>query len=441
MNENERKGKNCGLLLTPPPPYAEDAVKPQVKGNRNRFFNLRFSPRYTILGCVFAAFFLAYCAADGSDNEAVPQSSGSSGGPSDSGEPEDGGSPSPPDAPKTDLDGLPETISDLKFDFLWRTKRQLAADPADAGRPQVSWNDTDKSTDGAGYSYLLRYAFNSDLDDTSHSTYAEKRFAAGASTGALTVDDIKISPTRGGGFFSFTRLWHFQIVKRDAANRPVSRSKVQRAWIYEDTNIGSPIMPSVSIPFGRSGKSTSFGFPAFGIFSLQSKMNFMCWNTGNNLAEDSVSVQTANMYWMMVMTDKKAGIDRLDVSADNAYFDGSTVRSLLLCDKPSELNYFPILFAQHTAEENGLKFCGGETLGLVFVGDGTESDITSDLSGDLDPYVVRDASSDATKDIHHTARNNVNPGEAGYSPENYRMKILIRVKSVPEGDPPHRCVL
>ena len=218
-------------------------MKRHDKKSRGRFFNPPFSPGYTILGIVFVAFFLAYCAADGSS------SSGDGGANS-------GNSGS--DSPMTDLNTLPETIRDLKFDFTWRTKAEATTD---AARPYVSWNDTATAADGAGYTYLLRYAFYPDLDDTSHSSYVEKRFAVGTSTFDLSVDDVRNSSQKGGGFFSPTRLWHFQIVKYDAANEPVSRSAVERIWLYKNDE---QVIPSINFPFrlaelGERGASVTYG--------------------------------------------------------------------------------------------------------------------------------------------------------------------------------------
>ena len=78
------------------------------------------------------------------------------------------------------------------------------------------------------------------------------------------------------------------------------------------------------------------------------------------LKKSSVSIQTANMYENLWMLYNKTAFDRCDASLDPER------RLILQCKTPSMLSYFPVLFAQHTAEPNGLKFEGGRS--YYFIG-------------------------------------------------------------------------
>ena len=126
------------------------------------------------------------------------------------------------------------------------------------------------------------------------------------------------------------------------------------------------------------------------------------------------------MYWGFHLVVKEANFDRLDLSADNSYFDGTGNRRLATCRTPASISYFPLLFAQFTSGD-GPTFAPGQTVGLLATGDGTESDVTNDGKA----HVVKDASSDATTDVGYAPRNTVNPSEAGYSKEDYRIKVLL----------------
>ena len=96
---------------------------------------------------------------------------------------------------------------------------------------------------------------------------------------------------------------------------------------------------------------------------LQSKVNFICPNTATVLQKTVVGIQTANMYENLWIVYNKTAFDECDTSLKGEI---NTSRLLLQCNTPTKLSYFPVLFAQFTAEPNGLRFEGGRT--YYFIG-------------------------------------------------------------------------
>ena len=86
---------------------------------------------------------------------------------------------------------------------------------------------------------------------------------------------------------------------------------------------------------------------------LQSKVHFICPNTATVLESSLVGVQPADMYENLWLLYNKTAFDKCDVSQDPKR------RLLLSCKTPMKLSFFPVLFAQYTAEPNGLIFEGG----------------------------------------------------------------------------------
>ena len=74
------------------------------------------------------------------------------------------------------------------------------------------------------------------------------------------------------------------------------------------------------------------------------------------LQKTVVGVQTANMYENLWIVYNKTAFDACDTTLKGQL---KTSRLLLHCNTPTKLSYFPVLFAQFTAEPNGLRFEGG----------------------------------------------------------------------------------
>ena len=119
------------------------------------------------------------------------------------------------------------------------------------------------------------------------------------------------------------------------------------------------IILNLSLRFAADGKTCSPG-PRKLKVHLQSKVSFLCPNTGMVLQKSTVGVQTANMYENLWLLYSKTAFDECDVSLDPRR------RLLLHCKSPATLQFFPVLFAQFTAEEDGLKFEGGRS--YYFIG-------------------------------------------------------------------------
>ena len=93
---------------------------------------------------------------------------------------------------------------------------------------------------------------------------------------------------------------------------------------------------------------------------LQSKVHFICPNTATVFETSLVGVQPAEMYENLWLLYNKAAFRECDTSLDPKR------RLLLSCKTPMKLSAFPVLFAQFTAEPNGLVFEGGQT--YYFIG-------------------------------------------------------------------------
>ena len=93
---------------------------------------------------------------------------------------------------------------------------------------------------------------------------------------------------------------------------------------------------------------------------LHSKVNFICPNTATVLKKSLVGIQPADMYENLWLLYNRTAFDKCDASLD------PTRRLLLSCKTPMKLAFFPVLFAQFTAEPNGLVFEGGRS--YYFIG-------------------------------------------------------------------------
>ena len=78
------------------------------------------------------------------------------------------------------------------------------------------------------------------------------------------------------------------------------------------------------------------------------------------LQKSLVGIQPADMYENLWLLYNKTAFDKCDASLD------PTRRLLLSCNTPMQLKFFPVLFAQYTAEPNGLIFEGGRS--YYFIG-------------------------------------------------------------------------
>jgi len=108
---------------------------------------------------------------------------------------------------------------------------------------------------------------------------------------------------------------------------------------------------------------------------LQSKFHFICPNTATVLVTSLVGVQPADMYENLWLLYNKAAFRECDTSLD------PNRRLLLSCKTPMKLSAFPVLFAQYTAEPNGLVFEGGQTYYFIATSDGTESHLNRTRGG------------------------------------------------------------
>ena len=111
--------------------------------------------------------------------------------------------------------------------------------------------------------------------------------------------------------------------------------------------------------FMANGKNCDLG-PRTLTVQLQSKVHFICPNTATVLETSLVGVQPADMYENLWLLYSETAFRKCDTSLDPKR------RLLLSCNTPMQLKFFPVVFAQFTAEPNGLVFEGGQT--YYFIG-------------------------------------------------------------------------
>lgn len=93
---------------------------------------------------------------------------------------------------------------------------------------------------------------------------------------------------------------------------------------------------------------------------LQSKITFVCPNIATVLQASSVAVLPAEMYENLWLVYNKTAFNECDVTLD------PNKRRILTCNEPLKLTYSLVKFEEHTAEQNGITFNGGQT--YYFIG-------------------------------------------------------------------------
>ena len=87
---------------------------------------------------------------------------------------------------------------------------------------------------------------------------------------------------------------------------------------------------------------------------LQSKVFFICPNTATVLQKTLTAPQSATMYENLWIAYDRSVFDQCNTSLSN------TSKLLFSCDDPTALKYFPMVFAEFTADPNSLKFKDGK---------------------------------------------------------------------------------
>ncbi|XP_068721488.1 ephrin-B1-like [Montipora capricornis] len=146
--------------------------------------------------------------------------------------------------------------------------------------------------------------------------------------------------------------------------------------------LGSDIFKSVNWAlqnalFQADGKSCRRG-PRYLKVQLNSKINFVCPNAATVLQKRSTAVQASAMYENLWLLENKTAFENCDRTMD------PKARRLLTCSSPGQLTYTSVIFAQFTAEEDGLKFVGGRTYYFIATSDGTESSLNNTFGGHCD---------------------------------------------------------
>ena len=83
---------------------------------------------------------------------------------------------------------------------------------------------------------------------------------------------------------------------------------------------------------------------------LQSKVFLICPNTATVLQKSLTAPKSATMYENLWIAYDRSVFDQCNTSL------GNTSKLLFRCNDPTALKYFPVVFAEFTADPNSLKF-------------------------------------------------------------------------------------
>ncbi|XP_068725609.1 serine-rich adhesin for platelets-like isoform X3 [Montipora capricornis] len=141
---------------------------------------------------------------------------------------------------------------------------------------------------------------------------------------------------------------------------------------------GSDIYPSIhwvpQNPILQADGDICGEGPRYLKVQLNSKVSFICPNLATVLQKGSTAIQTSAMYENLWLIQNEAAFEKCDITLD------PNARRLLTCNSPSALLFTSVIFAQFTAEDDGLTFEGGKTYYFIATSDGTESHL-NDTSG------------------------------------------------------------
>ena len=87
---------------------------------------------------------------------------------------------------------------------------------------------------------------------------------------------------------------------------------------------------------------------------LQSKVVFICPSTATVLQKTLTTPQPATMYENLWIAYDRSVFDQCNISLS------ITSKLLFSCNDPKALKYFPVVFAEFTADPNSLKFKDGK---------------------------------------------------------------------------------
>lgn len=141
---------------------------------------------------------------------------------------------------------------------------------------------------------------------------------------------------------------------------------------------GSDIYPSIhwvpQNPILQADGDICGEGPRYLKVQLNSKVSFICPNLATVLQKGSTAIQTSAMYENLWLIQNETAFEKCDITLD------PNARRLLTCNSPSALLFTSVIFAQFTAEDDGLTFEGGKTYYFIATSDGTESHL-NDTSG------------------------------------------------------------
>ncbi|KAM7425027.1 Ephrin-B2a [Porites harrisoni] len=126
--------------------------------------------------------------------------------------------------------------------------------------------------------------------------------------------------------------------------------------------------------FRNKSQSCSTGYMTLKV-RLQSKVFFICPNTATVLQKTLTAPQSATMYENLWIAYDRSVFDQCDTSLSN------TSKLVFNCTDPTLLKYFPVVFAEFTADPKSLKFKDGKKYYFIGTSDGTQTHLTDPSGG------------------------------------------------------------
>ncbi|XP_068725605.1 uncharacterized protein [Montipora capricornis] len=142
---------------------------------------------------------------------------------------------------------------------------------------------------------------------------------------------------------------------------------------------GSDIYPSIhwvpQNPILQADGNICGAGPRYLKVQLNSKVNFICPNMATVLQKVSTAIQASAMYENLWLLQNETAFEKCDITLDPKR------RRLLTCSSPSALIYTSVIFAEFTAEDDGLTFKRGKTYYFIATSDGTEPHLNKTSGG------------------------------------------------------------
>ena len=280
----------------------------------------------------------------------------------------------------------PIKIEKLKFDI-----EQVDYNNNDTAYAYVSFLDANKSS----YEYHLYTAYQPGLK---HDLEQNKKLFGFREFKSKTKH-IKLKefyPADDFDLFGKHRLY-FMVVAKDSKGDIVNISNQDYVYTISIKNSQySSDFLNIFIPYKK---------PVFGFMQMQTKIKFVC--PDKSKISGTKTFDMAHMYFKLNFVYDHRSYENLDLKYSKSYKGNIKTREMVICNKPSQQHYFPMLFTPFIAEKDGYVFKSFKSYVFMATGNGEQSSLNSETL-ELD-YFNKKHNKKLTKD-------------------NFRFKVLVYKK-------------